>query len=151
MGPRLPENFYQQAVTHGLREQGITSESEKQFNVLYREKSAGIFYVDHWLEGGKILLEFKVTPYIMPIHQAQTISYLKLTNADLAIIANFGTHSLQDKRLPNFIRDKKVDFQWQPRTENILYSALLDSIFEALYRVHFILGPGLFIVFIEMR
>ncbi|MDM8561796.1 GxxExxY protein [Candidatus Marithioploca araucensis] len=144
LGPRLPEKFYQQAVTHGLRERGITSESEKQFDVLYREKLAGLFYVDHWLEGGKILLEFKVAPYIMPIHQAQTISYLKLTNADLAIIANFGTHSLQDKRLPNFIRDKKVDFQWQPktRTENTLYPALLDSIFEALYRVHFVLGPG---------
>ena len=144
LGPRLSEKIYQQAMIHGLRERGITSESEKEFNVLYRETSAGIFYVDHWLEGGKILLEFKVAPYIMPIHQAQTISYLKLTDADLAIIANFGTHSLQDKRLPNFIRDKKVDFQWQPktRTVNTLYPALLDSLFEALHQVHFVLGSG---------
>jgi len=142
--PRLPEKIYQQAMTHGLRERGITSEAEKRFEVFYRETSAGIFYVDHWVEGGKILLEFKVADHIMSIHQAQAISYLKLTDADLAIIANFGTHSLQDKRLPNFIRDKKVDFQWQPktRTENTLYPALLDSLFEALHRVHFTLGPG---------
>jgi GxxExxY protein len=62
----------------------------------------------------------------------------------LAIIANFGTYSLQNKRLPNFIRDKKVDFQWQPkkRTKNTLYPTLLDSLFEASHRVHFTLGPG---------
>jgi len=144
LGPILPEKIYQEAMTHGLRERGITLESEKKFEVIYRERSAGTFYIDHWLEGGKMILELKVAPDIMPIHQAQTISYLKLTDADLAIIANFGAYSLQAKRLPNFIRDKKVDFQWQPktRTENTLYPALLDSLFEALHRVHFTLGPG---------
>ncbi|WP_069472999.1 GxxExxY protein [Candidatus Marithrix sp. Canyon 246] len=144
LGPKLPEKFYQQAVSYGLREQGIISESEKQFYVLYRDTPAGIFYVDHWLENGKIILEFKVAPNIMPIHQAQTISYLKLTDADLGIIVNFGTHSLQDKRLPNFIRNKKVNFKWQPKTPtvNTLYPALLDSLFQALYRVHFVLGIG---------
>jgi GxxExxY protein len=144
LGPKLPEKFYQQAVTYGLIERGIRSESEKRFYVLYRDTAVGIFYVDHWLESGKILLEFKVAPHIMPIHQAQTISYLKLTNADLGIIVNFGSNSLQDKRLPNFIRNKKVDFQWQPKTRtiNTLYPTLLDSIFKALYRVHFVLGTG---------
>ena len=144
LGPRLSEKIYQQAVTHGLKERGIILKSEKQFEVIYREMSAGTFYVDLWLEGGKMLLELKVAPYIMPIHQAQTISYLKLTDADLAIIANFGTDSLQDKRLPNFIRDKSVDFQWQPkkRTENTLFPTLLDNLFEALHQVHFTLGPG---------
>jgi uncharacterized protein len=57
---------------------------------------------------------------------------------------NFGSNSLQDKRLPNFIRNKKVDFQWQPktRTVNTLYPTLLDSLFETLHRVHFVLGSG---------
>ena len=144
LGPKLPEKFYQKAVTFGLRQRGIACESEKQFEVFYREMSAGTYCIDHWLEQGKILLELKVASDIMPIHQAQTISYLKLTDADLAIIVNFGTQSLQDKRLPNLIRDKKVDFQWQPkrRSKNTLYPELLDRLFEALHRVHFILGPG---------
>jgi GxxExxY protein len=144
LGPKLPENLYQKAVTYGLIEQGITCKSEKQFEVIYRNESSGTYYIDHWIENGKLILELKVKPEIMPIHKAQTISYLKLTNADLAIIANFGAKSLQIQRLPNFIREKTTDFQWQskPISTDILYSTLTDTILKALLRVHFILGPG---------
>ncbi|MEN8220031.1 MAG: GxxExxY protein [Pseudomonadota bacterium] len=142
LGPQLPEKIYQKAITYGLRERGITCTPEKQFNVIYQSTLVGEYYVDHWLEKGKIILEIKVAPKIMPIHQAQTISYLKLTDADLAIIANFGAKSFEDKRLPNFIRDKTANFQWQPLGKDILYAQLTERIFEALHRVHFILGPG---------
>ncbi|OQY54956.1 MAG: hypothetical protein DRR08_24625 [Candidatus Parabeggiatoa sp. nov. 2] len=144
LGPRLPEEFYQKAITHGLKEQGITCEPEKEFEVTYRNQSAGTYKVDHWLANGKLLLEIKVAPGIMPIHQAQTISYLKVTNADLAIIANFGAKPLQDQRLPNFIREKTANFQWQrqPLTKDTLYPELTNRILEALHRVHFTLGPG---------
>ena len=50
----------------------------------------GLYYVDVWIEDGKILLELKVAPAIAPIHKAQAISYLKVTDADLAIVANYG-------------------------------------------------------------
>jgi GxxExxY protein len=142
LGPKLPENFYQKAITYGLREQGITCEPEKPFEVIYRNLSAGTYYLDHWLEKGKLILEIKVAPKIMPIHQAQTISYLKVTNADLAIIANFGAKSLQDQRLPNFIRDKTANFHWQPQPLNALYPELTNRILENLHKVHFTLGPG---------
>jgi len=147
LGPKLPEKFYQKAINHALTKQGITCSQEKQFEVIYRNKSAGKYYIDHWIENGKLILELKVAPKILPIHKAQTISYLKLSNADLAIIANFGTTSLQDQRLPNFIREqalKEVDFQWKPPplAKNILYSELTNTILEALHRVHFTLGPA---------
>ena len=137
-------SFYQKAITYGLREQGITCEPEKEFEVIYQNQSAGTYKVDHWLENGKVILEIKVAPKIIPIHQAQTISYLKVTNADLAIIANFGAKSLEDQRLPNFIRNKIAKFHWQPQplTENVLYPELTNRILENLHKVHFILGPG---------
>jgi GxxExxY protein len=144
LGPQLPEKLYQRAVNRGLKEQGITYEQEKKFEVIYREKSAGTYYVDHWIENGKLLLELKVAPKIMPIHQAQTISYLKVSDADLGIIVNFGANSLETKRLPNFIRNKTVDFQWQPQplTGDVLYPVLSQNILKALHRVHLTLGPG---------
>lgn len=144
LGPLLPEKIYQKAITYGLREHGITCTPEKQFEVSYRNISAGKYYIDHWLEEGKIILEIKVAPQIMPIHQAQTISYLKLTNADLAIIANFGAKSFKDQRLPNFIRDKTAEFQWQSPSlsKDILYAELTEGILKVLYQVYFILGPG---------
>jgi GxxExxY protein len=91
LGPKLPEEVYQNAFTHGLRERGIPCEPEKEFEVIYRNQSAGKDYVDHWLENGKVILELKVASEMLPIHKAQTISYLKLTDADLAILINFGT------------------------------------------------------------
>jgi GxxExxY protein len=149
LGPKLLENVYQKAVTYGLRERGITCEPEKEFEVIYRNQSAGKYYVDHWLEKGKLILELKVASQILPIHKAQTISYLKLSDADLAIITNFGTSTIQIERIPNFIRDSTVenkiaDFQWKPSQleKHLLYSELTNTILEALYRVHFILGPA---------
>ena len=142
LGPRLPEKFYQKAIDFGLKDQGIICELEKEFEVTYRNHSAGKYYIDHWLENGKLLLEIKVSPEIMPIHKAQTISYLKLTNADLAIIANFGTKSLQDQRLPNFISSKIANFNWQSQPLKALYPELTNRILENLYKVHFTLGPG---------
>jgi GxxExxY protein len=144
LGPSLPESFYQEAVTCALEERGITCIPEKPFEVFYRNQSAGKYAIDHWLEKGKIILELKVAPQIMPIHQAQTLSYLKLTQADLAIIVNFGSKSLQDKRLPNFFKEKIARFQWQPipLAEDTLYPELTNRLFEALHRVYFALGTG---------
>ncbi len=92
------------------------------------------------------MLELKVSSAIEPIHKAQAISYLKVTNADLAIVVNFGGASLEDERLPNFLRDKHPEFAWQaqPATEGLLHPDLTDTILRACHRVHFTLGPGFF-------
>ncbi|MDM8530822.1 GxxExxY protein [Anaerolineales bacterium HSG25] len=144
LGPLLPETIYQEAVSYGLRQQRIKHETEKQFYIIYREDVVGKFYVDHWIEDGKLLLELKVTPQIEPVHQAQAISYLKLTDADLAIVVNFGERSLNDQRLPNYIRNKTTNVAWhpQPHADDRLYPVLLDTLWEVLHRVHFELGPG---------
>ncbi len=143
LGSTLPEKFYQEAITYGLRQQGITCTPEQRFEVIYRNLPVGAYYIDHWLENGKILLEIKVTPQILPIHQAQAISYLKLTNADLAIVANFGENLFQDKRLPNFLRNQTAKFKWQSRLfQNLPYSESLKCLDTALQQVHFFLGSG---------
>jgi GxxExxY protein len=97
-----------------------------------------------WIDGGKILLELKVAPEIQPLHKAQAISYLKVTDADLAIVVNYGGSSLEDERLPNFVRERRPEFVWQPRAvaEGLLYPELVNAIQRACHRVHFALGPG---------
>jgi GxxExxY protein len=97
-----------------------------------------------WLEDGKMLLELKVVPQIQPLHRAQALSYLKVTDADLAMVVNFGEGSLVAERLPNFVRDKVVRFvrQKKPIASNVIYPDLTGRLLEVLYRVHFELGPG---------
>lgn len=146
LGPNLAEKFYNDAVMIGLKAANITCQAEKQFSVQYHGVEVGRYFVDVWIEGGKMLLELKVAPQLLPIHQAQAISYLKVTDADLALLVNFGQASLVDKRLPNFVRNKKVTFTWQPQKidPKRLYPELVNELLSILHRVHVEMGAGFF-------
>ena len=146
LGPNLPEKFYNDAVIIGLRAANIRCQPEKQFSVQYRGVEVGRYYVDVWIEDGKMLLELKVAPKLLPIHRAQAISYLKVTDADVAFIVNFGQASLVDERLPNFVRNKEVNFSWKPQPPNPewLYPELVNDLLTALHRVHVEMGAGFF-------
>ena len=145
LGPMLKEEHYEQAIAVGLDKRGIHCQTQKTFEVYYENERVGLYRVDVWIEDGKILLEIKVAPGIQPVHKAQAISYLKVSQADLAIVVNFGGASLEDERLPNFLRDRNAEeFVWQSSsaTEGSIYPDLTDAIRRACHRVHFVLGPG---------
>jgi GxxExxY protein len=146
LGPMLKEEYYRDAIVLGVGQRGVSCEPEKDFEVYYEGERVGLYYVDVWIDGGKMLLEVKVAPAIEPIHRAQAISYLKVTDADLAIVVNYGGSSLEDERLPNFLRDKRPGFVWQPQpvAQGLLYPDLVNAIQRACHRVHFTLGPGFF-------
>jgi GxxExxY protein len=69
-----------------------------------------------------------------------------VTDADLAIVVNFGAASLIDERFPNGLRGKTAVFTWPGNSPNIRvpYPELVNRIIELLHRVHFELGPGFF-------
>ncbi len=140
----LKEEYYRDAIVLGVEKRGVACEPEKRFEVYYEGERVGLYYVDIWIDSGKILLELKVALAIEPIHKAQAISYLKVTDADLAIVVNYGVSSLEDERLPNFLRDKQPEFVWHPRpvAQGLLYPDLVNTIQRACHRVHFTLGPG---------
>ncbi|MFZ5915857.1 MAG: GxxExxY protein [Chloroflexota bacterium] len=144
LGPLLPEAFYQDAIIIGLEKRGLVCQAEKPFEVYYEGERVGLYYVDVWIEAGKLILEIKVAPAIDPLHQAQAISYLKVTDADLAFVVNLGGSQAEIERLPNFVRDRRVEFEWQPQPvgNGLLCPDLVNQIQRACHRVHFTLGPG---------
>jgi GxxExxY protein len=54
LGPLLPESFYQEEIAIGLEAKGIDCRIEKPFEVFYRRERVELYYVDVWVEGGKI-------------------------------------------------------------------------------------------------
>jgi GxxExxY protein len=74
LGPMLKEEFYERAIAIGLDKRGIRRETQKQFEVYYDGEQAGLYFVDMWIEDGKILLELKVAPQIEPFHRARPLS-----------------------------------------------------------------------------
>ena len=142
LGPMLKEEYYRDAIALGIEKRGVACEAEKGFELYYEGERVGLYYVDIWIEGGKMLLELKVEPAIEPVHKAQAISYLKVTDADLAIVVNYGGPSLEDERLPNFLRDQKPEFVWKPQPAVQGLPDWVNDIQRACHRVHFVLGPG---------
>jgi len=142
--PMLPERFYQEACEIVFQETGVSFEAQKRFEVFYAGEQIGLYIPDFCIDGLKLILELKVVPAITALHKAQAISYLKVTDADLALIANFGASSLQVQRLPNFIRERRPEFAWDPLSlaPGLLYLDLSNALYEILHRVHFTLGPG---------
>ena len=142
--PMLPEHFYQDATEIGLQENQVPFEAQRHFEVFYEGERVGLYIPDFCIDGLDVVLELKVAPTITPLHKAQALSYLKVTDADLALIANFGASSLEVERLPNFLRERQPEFVWEPQklASGLLYPNLSAALYKALYHVHFTLGPG---------
>ncbi len=98
LGPGFLEAVYQAALTQELSSRGIRSEPKKRLPVTYKGELVGDYEADFVVED-KIILEIKAVPNFHPRHEAQAIHYLTATGFRLALLINFGTPSLEYKRL----------------------------------------------------
>lgn len=143
LGAQLPEADFQQAVSIGLTKRGIDHELEKEFHVTYRGERVGHYFCDLWVEDA-IVVELKVAPEITNRHRAQTLSYIRVTGADVGLLAAFGGR-VRIERYASFFAYKRPAFAWQDRItddETLLYPKLVGQVYECLHRVHYELGPG---------
>jgi GxxExxY protein len=91
-----------------------------------------------------VVVELKVAPEITNRHRAQTLSYIRVTGADVGLLAAFGGR-VRIERYANFFAHKRPAFAWEgrvPDDKTLLYPELVGQIYECLYRVHYELGPG---------
>lgn len=144
--PGLPEEQIQKAVSIGLAKRRISHSLEEQFHVHYRGVEVGRYYCDVAV-GRKVILELKVAPALTGLHRAQLISYLRVTGADVGLLANFGTSRVEVERYAYFYAQRRPDFAWQvqpPDDATLLYPELIGHLYECLHRLHYELDPGFF-------
>jgi GxxExxY protein len=98
LGPGFLEAVYQAALAHELTLRGIRFEQFKKLPVTYKGVLVGNYEADFVVED-KIILELKAVSGFHPQHEAQAIHYLTATGLRLAILLNFGSASLQHKRM----------------------------------------------------
>jgi GxxExxY protein len=114
LGPGFLEAVYEAALAHELSQRGIGFERQKRLPVHYMDQLAGEYVADLVIED-RIILELKAVSRLTPAHEAQAHPYLAATGLRLAILLNFGTPSLQQKRIVRW--DLATN-----RTSFILYS-----------------------------
>ena len=98
LGPGFPESVYHKALCYELMNAGLPFESEKATEVFYEGKLCGEFRMD-LLVDSRIVLELKALAGLNSEHIAQALSYLKAMSLRVAILLNFGTKSLEVKRV----------------------------------------------------
>ena len=100
LGSAFLEQVYESALAHELDLQSIAYERQPQLPVFYKGQQVGWFKPD-FIVDGKIILELKAVKAINQIHEAQAHNYLAASGLHLAIILNFGSPSLEFKRIVN--------------------------------------------------
>ena len=98
LGAGFVESVYEEslAIEFGLRK--IAYEHQKPIDVIYKGRVAKHFICD-FIVYGKIIVELKAIKEISDIEQAQVLNYLKSSELNLGLLLNFGSSSLEVKRL----------------------------------------------------
>jgi len=96
LGPGLLESAYESCLAYELRKRGLVVDQQKAVPLVYEEVKLECGYrMDLWVEHS-IVVEIKSVEALAPIHEAQTLSYLRLSGSRLALLINFNVLVLRD-------------------------------------------------------
>ena len=99
LGCGFLEAVYEEALIMELGFRNIPVEQQKQLSVFYKGVKLNKYYVADLICFHRIIVELKALSSLMSEHEAQVLNYLKVTNFKVGVLLNFGTKSLQYKRL----------------------------------------------------
>lgn len=99
-GPGLREIIYQRALVSQLHLNGWQCEVEKAVDVVLQGKVVTKQKLD-LVVGNQVIVEVKAEKDLLPLDEAQIISYLKITGFKLGLLINFGSRPIQIKRFIN--------------------------------------------------
>ena len=97
LGPGLLESVYEACVVYELAERGLSFEAQKHLPIVYRGIIMGKcdFCIDLFVEG-RVVVELKAVERILPIHEAQLMTYLRLSQCSTGLLLNFNVLMMKD-------------------------------------------------------
>lgn len=96
LGPGLLESTYQACLAYELRSRGIEVQCEAKLPVRYKDLEIEAGYRIDLLVGGCIIVENKSVQELAPIHEAQLLTYLKLSGRRLGFLVNWNVSLIKD-------------------------------------------------------
>ena len=89
LGPGLLESAYEQALCHELSLQGIEFRKQVDLPVVYKGHVLPHYYRLDVVVEEALLLELKAVEILLPLHKAQTLTYLRMSGLKTALLINF--------------------------------------------------------------
>lgn len=95
LGPGLLESAYQACLAREFIVRGLSFEQEKPLPVEYRGVRVDCGYRLDFLVAGRVVVELKAVDVIAPVHEAQLLTYLRLTGCRVGLLINFNVPVLK--------------------------------------------------------
>ena len=95
LGPGLLESTYEACLTHELVQRGLKVERQKELPVRYRGIQLDCGYRIDLLVEDLVIVELKAVERLESIHEAQLLSYLKLSGVKVGLLINFNVEILK--------------------------------------------------------
>jgi len=96
LGPGLLESAYVACLAYELAKRGLVVEQQKAVPLIYEEVKLECGYRMDLLVEHSVVVEVKSVDVLAPIHEAQVLSYLRLSGCRLALLINFNVTVLKD-------------------------------------------------------
>lgn len=96
LGPGLLESAYEHSLAHELSLAGLKFKLQEPIHIKYKGVILNCGYRADLIIENRLLIELKAVEQINKLHEAQIITYLKLTNLSTGLILNFNTRILKD-------------------------------------------------------
>jgi len=103
LGPGLLESAYESCLTFELMDRGLSIERQKALPVVYRGVQMDCAYRLDILVGRDVIVEVKAVERIGRLHEAQMLSYLKLSGCKVGLLFNFNVRWLVDEGIKRFV------------------------------------------------
>ena len=109
LGPGLLESAYEACMVYDLIQSGLKVEQQKPLPVVYREVKLECGYRLDLMIENEVIVVIKSVEKLLPIHKAQLMSYLKLSDCKVGLLINFNVEILKDgiQRVVNNFPDSR--------------------------------------------
>ena len=100
LGNGFQEVIYQRALAIEMQREQLSFAREMEMPIFYRDVQIGTRRVDFFVEEN-IMVELKAVIHLEDVHLAQAMNYLEAYRMQIGLLINFGSKSLQFKRVHN--------------------------------------------------
>lgn len=96
LGPGLFEAVYETCLTYELEKAGLHVERQVALPVYYEGVRMDLGYRIDLMVNGKVIVELKAVDYLVPVHKAQLLTYLRFSGCKLGLLLNFNLPLFKD-------------------------------------------------------
>src|SRR5947209_13746212 len=96
LGPGLLESAYEECLCYEIDQSGLTFRRQVALPIIYKAVRLDCGYRMDIVIEEQVIVELKTVERLLPIHEAQMLTYLKLSGIKIGLLLNFNTPALKD-------------------------------------------------------